>query len=56
MARKTTTTRTVTTTEPVLEEVETGGLGLEEGVILTTFLALLAAVVLAYMALGRYPG
>lgn len=37
-----------------VEEVK-GGIGFEDGIVLTTFLMLLASVVLVYMALGRYP-
>lgn len=55
MARKTQAPARGAAAEPVLEAVQTGGLGIDEGVILCTTLALLAAVVLVYMALGRYP-
>ncbi|MFO1051451.1 MAG: hypothetical protein U1F36_04510 [Planctomycetota bacterium] len=37
-----------------VEEVK-GGLGFEDGIILTTFIALLGAVVMLFMALSRYP-
>ena len=37
-----------------VEEVK-GGLGFEDGIVLTTFLVLLASVVLLFMASGRYP-
>jgi hypothetical protein len=58
MARKTTvtTTRGAVAAEPVIEEVKTGGMGIDEAVILVTTLALLASVVLTYMAMARYPG
>lgn len=42
--------------EPVLEEVDTGGPGIEEGIVFTTFFMLAGAVYLMYTLLdGRYP-
>ena len=41
----------------VLEEVETGGAGIDEGIVFTTFFLLAGAVTLIYTILeGRYPG
>ncbi len=37
-----------------VEEVK-GGLGFEDGIVLTTFLLLLGSCVLLYVALQRYP-
>ena len=43
--------------EVVLEEVQTGQSGVDEGMVFTTFLLLAGAVTLVYMILeGRYPG
>mgnify|MGYP003572601391 CR=1 FL=1 len=40
----------------VLEEVDTGGAGIDEGIVFTTFFLLLGAVILLYTLLdGRYP-
>lgn len=42
--------------EVVLEEVETGGSGIDEGIVFMTFLLLAGAVTLAYIILNaRYP-
>ena len=42
--------------EPVLEEVDEGGAGIEEGIVFTTFFMLAGAVYLLYSLLnGRYP-
>lgn len=38
-----------------VETVETGGLGIDEGIAITTFIVLLASIVLVYMALQQYP-
>lgn len=40
--------------EVALEEVETGGMGLDDGIVLTTFLLLVGAIVLVYMAGEAY--
>jgi hypothetical protein len=42
--------------EAVVEEEETGGLGIEDGIVLTTAALLVGALVLAYLALSHYPG
>jgi hypothetical protein len=42
--------------EVVVEETEAGGLGIDDGIVLTTALLLIGALVLAYMALSHYPG
>ena len=42
--------------EVVVEETETSGLSIDDGIVLTTALLLIGAVVLAYLALSRYPG
>lgn len=43
--------------EVVLEEVETGQSGVDEGIVFTTFLLLAGAVTLIYLILqARYPG
>jgi hypothetical protein len=40
----------------VLEEVETGGAGIDEGIVFTTFALLAGAVYMIYTLLdGRYP-
>ena len=40
----------------VLEEVDTGGAGIDEGIIFTTFALLAGAVYMVYTLLdGRYP-
>ena len=42
--------------EAVLEEVDGGGAGIDEGIVFTTFFLLAGAVTLIYMILdGRYP-
>ena len=42
--------------EPVLEEVDTGGAGIEEGIVFTTFALLAGAVFMIYSLLGeRFP-
>jgi len=38
-----------------VEEVETAGLGLDDGISLTTTVLLVGAVILAVVALGHYP-
>ncbi len=38
-----------------VEEVKTGGMNIDDGIVLTTFLLLAGAVALAYLALGNYP-
>ncbi len=41
--------------EPVeLEEVDRGGLGIDEGIVLTTFFVLVGAIVLVYYASQGY--
>lgn len=37
-----------------IEAVETGGLGIDEGIVITTFLILGAAIALIYLALETY--
>jgi hypothetical protein len=39
----------------VLEEVETGGIGIDEGIVLATFLLLIGALVLVIVANQGYP-
>ena len=39
----------------VVEEVEGSGIGIDEGIVLGTFLLLAGAVTLVWMALGTYP-
>ncbi len=46
---------------PEVDEAEaaeetTGGLGFDDGIVLTTTLLLGGAVILAWLALGAYPG
>lgn len=54
--RQTATATAVVATEGgEIEEVK-GGLGIDDGIVLTTTLLLGLAVVLAYLALGGYPG
>lgn len=36
-------------------EVEGGGMGIDDGIVLTTTLLLAGAVALVYLALGTYP-
>lgn len=38
----------------VLEEVESGGLGIDEGIVLATFFILIGAIVLVYLASQGY--
>jgi hypothetical protein len=38
-----------------VEQVQTGGLGIDEGIVIGTFFALLTAIVLVYMQLKGYP-
>lgn len=38
-----------------VEVVETGGLAIDEGIAIATFVALIAAVTLVYLALQTYP-
>jgi len=40
--------------EPALEQVESGGLGIDEGIILSTFILLIGAIVLVYIANNSY--
>ena len=40
--------------EPVLEEVDSGGMGIDEGIDITTTLILIGAIVLIYSALQMY--
>ncbi|MBK8097972.1 MAG: hypothetical protein IPK26_12745 [Planctomycetes bacterium] len=37
-----------------IEAVETGGLGIDEGIVITTFLVLIAAITLIYFAVETY--
>ena len=53
-ARRQTTTAVAVAEEVEVEEVKSGP-GIDEGIVLTTTLLLLAAVVLAYFAVGKYP-
>ncbi|MCA8955835.1 MAG: hypothetical protein KDC87_07165 [Planctomycetes bacterium] len=42
--------------EPILEEVKTGGAGIDEGIVFTTFFLLAGALTLMWMIVeGRYP-
>ena len=42
--------------EPVLEEVDTGGAGIEEGIAFTTFALLAISVFMVYTLMGeRFP-
>ena len=56
MARKTITTKQTTVSVPdaELEQVETGGLGIDEGIVLGTFLLLVGAIVLVLYANEAY--
>lgn len=38
-----------------VEVVETGGLGIDEGIVITTTVILIGAIVLVYLALQGYP-
>lgn len=38
-----------------VEAVQTGGLAIDEGIAIATFLVLLGAIVLVYLALQNYP-
>lgn len=38
-----------------VEAVETGGLGIDEGIVIATFLVLIGAIVVVYFALQKYP-
>jgi len=40
--------------EPVLEEVDSGGMGIDEGIVITTTLILIGAIFLIYSALQMY--
>ena len=54
--QKTRRSAAVPAAEPVLEEVDNGGAGIEEGIVFTTFFMLAGAVYLIYTLLdGRYP-
>ena len=57
MARKTNTPSRRQAPVAEVEAVEEvgGGIGIDEGIILTTFLLLAGAIVLVYLALGAYP-
>jgi hypothetical protein len=50
MARKTTAPQA----EVAVEAVDTGGLGIDEGIVLATFFLLIAAVLLVYFASQHY--
>ena len=39
----------------VIEEVESGGMGLDDGIVLTTTILLIGSIVLVWLALGGYP-
>ena len=51
MARK---SKQAPAAELELEQVETGGMGIDEGIVLTTFFLLIGAIVLVYMAAEAY--
>jgi hypothetical protein len=51
MARK---TKQEPPAEAQLEQVETGGLGIEEGIVLGTFFLLVGALILVYVANQTY--
>lgn len=40
--------------EVELEQVETGGMGIDEGIVLSTFFLLVGAIVLVYLASQQY--
>ena len=42
--------------EAEVVQVEGGGTGIDDGIVLSTTLLLAGAVVLVYLALGTYPG
>jgi hypothetical protein len=52
MARK--TKQAEAASEAQVEQVETGGLGIEEGIVLGTFFLLIGAIVLVYMKSQTY--
>lgn len=52
MARKTKEAAAAPVAE--LEQVQTGGLGIDEGIVLGTFLLLIGAIVLVYFANEAY--
>lgn len=52
MARK--VIKSEPTVVEVVEEVPAGGLGIDEGIVLTTFLILIAAVIMVYAASKHY--
>jgi hypothetical protein len=51
MAKK---TKEVVPVVAEIEAVETGGLGIDEGIVITTFLVLATAITLIYMAVESY--
>lgn len=55
MARKNKEAVAVAAEAPAIEQVETPGLGIDEGIVLGTFLLLLGAIVLVYFANQQYP-
>ena len=53
---KLTKTKTKAAAKPALEAVDSGGMGIDEGMVLTTFVLLVCAVVMAYVVTGnQYP-
>jgi|KBSSwiStaDraftv2_1062776.scaffolds.fasta_scaffold195109_2 hypothetical protein len=40
--------------EPAIEQAEGGGLGIDEGIVLSTFILLIGAIVLVYIANNSY--
>lgn len=54
MARKNNKAEEAAPAQPELEQVESGGLGIDEGIILGTFFLLVGAIVLVYFASQSY--
>ena len=53
MARK--ATQAAPAAEVELEQVKTGGIGIDEGIALTTFFVLVGAIALIMIAMQEYP-
>jgi hypothetical protein len=55
MARKTTPKAAEPAPAAELEQVQTGGMGLDEGIVLATFFLLVLAIALVLLASKAYP-